>query len=189
VNSHPRPGVVLLVAAFWLAGCGSGDPAEPGEIAARSTPAGVAPELVYVTEIEGFDLAVQSVGVSGDDGLSAIDVNPGPGGSVTLRTRRGAQPADDAGAVPPCADLSGDAPASGPRCAVAFGDVSVVLPGEDGVEAGTLRRAADAVHVPSKGELEQLFSEVPEGPGEPVERGDLPSNGDGAPIDEPGPGG
>ena len=53
-----------------------------------------------------------------------------------------------------------------------------------------LKAAAQAAHVPSAAELEFLFSDAPELPtGPPVERGDLPENGDGAPIDEPGPGG
>jgi hypothetical protein len=45
------------------------------------------------------------------------------------------------------------------------------------------------LHVPSDAELERLFSDVPEAPAEPVERGDLPDDGDGAPIDPVGPGG
>lgn len=188
MTSHPRRGVVALLAVtVWLTGCGNGDPADLSAIAERSRPAGIAPDLVYVTEIEGFDLAVQSVGVSGDDGMSATYANLGSGsggGVVTLTTRRGPD-----GSATVCAELPEDAPASGLRCRVAFGDVTVVLEGQDGVGAATLREAGDAVHVPSKGELKDLFSEVPEGPGEPVERGDLPSHGDGAPIDESGPGG
>jgi hypothetical protein len=52
-----------------------------------------------------------------------------------------------------------------------------------------LLTAAKKVHVPSVAELEQLFSDVPKTPGEPVERGDLPEDGDGAPIDPTGLGG
>lgn len=45
------------------------------------------------------------------------------------------------------------------------------------------------MHVPSDTELELLFSDIPESPAGPVERGDLPENGDGAPIDPVDPGG
>ncbi|MFK4789844.1 hypothetical protein [Microbacterium sp. ZW T5_56] len=59
-----------------------------------------------------------------------------------------------------------------------------------GAPAGDLRAAAQAVHVPSVAELELLFSDAPQLPsGSPVERGDLPEHGDGAPIDPSGPGG
>ena len=183
MTGHPRPGVVLLVAAFALAGCGNAS-ANPGEIATWSNPAGVSPDLVYVTDIDGFQLQVQSVGVSGDEGLSATYANLGSGGMVTLTTRRG----PDATA-PACGELSDDTATSGLRCWVADGSVTVVLEGQDGVRPATLRKAADAVHVPSKDEVKHLFSEVPAAPDEPVERGDLPEHGDGAPIDEPGPGG
>lgn len=171
-----------VVAALGLSGCGGGA-AGLSEIAGRSTPAGIAPELVYVTEIDGFDLATQSVGVSGDDGLSATYVN-GNGATVTLSTRSGSDPSATA-----CADLPDGASGPDLRCAVRRDDVTVVLTGQDGAEPIHLRAAADAVRVPSKNELEHLFSDVPAGPKEPVERGDLPGNGDGAPIDEPGPGG
>ncbi|MFG6503392.1 hypothetical protein [Microbacterium sp. P05] len=52
-----------------------------------------------------------------------------------------------------------------------------------------LLAAAEAAHVPSEGQLELLFSDAPEAPATPVERGDLPENGDGAPIQPTGPGG
>lgn len=41
----------------------------------------------------------------------------------------------------------------------------------------------------SDAELDLLFSGLPAGPAQPIERGDLPENGDGAPIDPTGPGG
>ena len=59
-----------------------------------------------------------------------------------------------------------------------------------GAPAADLLAAAEAVRVPSADELEQLFSDASSRrQNEPVERGDLPGNGDGAPIDEGGEGG
>jgi len=44
------------------------------------------------------------------------------------------------------------------------------------------------VHVPSEAELDLLFSDLPVAPGAPTERGNLPENGVGAPMDPVGPG-
>ena len=48
--------------------------------------------------------------------------------------------------------------------------------------------AAEVVRVPRADELGHLFTDVPMAQ-TPVKRGDLPPNGDGAPLNEPGPGG
>jgi hypothetical protein len=185
-----RVAIVLAVPAILAlgacAGCGgAGDPAQPTAIATWSEPAGIAPELVYVTDVEGFELATQSVGVVGGDGMSASYVRSGGRavGTVMLTTSR-----DLAPNVVPCAELPDSSePEPVLRCAVERGDVHVALDGVD-VEAATLRAAAEAVRVPSVDELGQLFADVPIA-GTPVERGDLPPNGDGAPINTPGPGG
>jgi len=104
------------------------------------------------------------------------------GSSVLLTTGRGSDPS-----VVPCADLPEAAEAT-MRCSVERGAVRVTLEGQ-GVEAGVLRAAGEAVRVPSEDDLEDLFGDLPEVPEGTVERGDLPSHGDGAPIDEPGVGG
>ena len=177
--------LVAASAVFALAACGAvGGPAQPTEIATWSEPAGIARELVYVTEIDGFDLATQSVGVMGDDGMSAMYVNADGGsvGTVLLATRRDADPS-----VTPCAELPDSAEAD-LRCSVERGAVHVVLDGE-GVDPATLRAAAEAVRVPKADELGQLFADLPTMAGTPLERGDLPPAGDGAPVDSPGPGG
>ena len=68
-----RRAVVVLAppAALVLSACatppGAGDAAPSSAVAAVSEPAGVAPDLVYVTEVAGFELAAQSVGVVGAD--------------------------------------------------------------------------------------------------------------------------
>jgi catechol 2,3-dioxygenase-like lactoylglutathione lyase family enzyme len=187
VTSTRRAAIVLTVPAiFALGACAGPDPAQPTTIATWSEPAGIAPELVYVTGIEGFELATQSVGVMGDDGMSAIYFRSGGGaavGTVTLTTSRG-RAAD----IVSCATLP-DSPEPEPtlRCAVERGDAHVALEGVD-VEAATLRAAAEGVRVPGEDELRHLFADIPMAQS-PVERGDLPPNGDGAPLDPPGVGG
>ena len=155
--------------------------------AARVAPVGIDPALVYVTDVDGFELATQSVGVVGDDGMSAsyMRFEAGRTGSVLLTTGRTAA-APDAASDVACADLP-DASATVLRCVVEIGDVRVLLEGED-VDAATLREAAAGVRVPRADELDTLFEELPT-PGPPVERGDLPPEGDGAPMDPPGVGG
>jgi hypothetical protein len=190
VTSTLRVVVVLAVPAILALGAcaGSakaGEPALSTEIAVRSEPAGIAPELVYVTDVEGFELNTQTVGVMGDDGMSAIYVRYDDEAlaTVMLTTSRDVAP-DDV----PCAELPDSSePEPVLRCGVKRGDAYIALDGE-GVEAAVLRAAAEAVRVPTADELDHLFAEVPV-PEAPVERGDLPSEGDGAPLNEVGVGG
>lgn len=183
-----RAAVVLalpaLLALGACAGLGGADgvPAAPASIAARSEPAGIAPGLVYVTDVEGFELATQSVGVFGNDGMSAAYTRSGAT-FATLMLTTSRDPAVD---VVPCSELP-DSSEPVLRCAAERDGVHVLLDGE-GVEAATLRAAAEAVRVPGEDELEHLFSDVPTRQ-VPVERGDLPAEGDGAPLNEPGLGG
>ena len=178
------PASLLLTACAGLGGAegATADPAQPASIAAWSEPAGIAPGLVYVTDVEGFELATQSVGVFGNDGMSAMYTRSGAVfATVMLTTSR-----DLAPDVVLCPELP-DSSEPLLRCAVERGGVHVALDGAD-VEAATLRAAAEAVRVPGEDELGHLFADVPR-PETPVERGDLPPDGDGAPLNEPGPGG
>ena len=190
VTSTRRAAILLVVPAILTlgacaGGAGAGDPAQPTAIATWSEPAGIAPELVYVTGIEGFELATQSVGVMGDDGMSAIYVRSGGAavGTVMLATSRGPDPD-----VVPCSTLPDSAePEPALRCAVERGAIHVALDGVD-VAAATMRAAAEAVRAPRTDELDHLFADAPKAQ-TPVTRGDLPPNGDGAPLDPPGAGG
>lgn len=176
-------GIALLTLGACAGSAGSGGPADRTAIAAQATPAGIAPELVLVTDIDGFELNPQLVGVMGGDGMSAGYAR---GASrVLLMTWREGDPApvSDPSLVL-CSDLP-DADQPVLRCAAEHGGVHVVLEGEE-VEAGALRAAAAALRVPRADELEELFSNIPK---DHVERGDLPEVGDGAPINEPGAGG
>jgi len=175
---------VMLTLALWACAgraASASDPAEPTEIAARTEYVGIAPELVYVTEVDGFDLWPQSVGVMGDDGMSATYGTKDGGRTVALTTDRHTDPS-----VARCAELP-DAAAAVLRCSVQRGEAYILLEG-DGVDPETLRTAADAVRVPTSGELGDLFAELPTPQG-PVERPDLQQGGEGQQADPPALGG
>lgn len=172
--------VVVVGLLLVLAGCASGAPASTSEISERVEGTGIAPELVRVVDLDGFDLITQAVGVWGSDGMSALYLAES-GGSVMLGSDRVADPT-----AVPCAELP-DAPAEEVRCAVEHDGAQVLLEAT-GVEPAVLRGAAESVHVPSPGELSALFADLPPMPDAPVERGDLPE-GDGAPNNDVGEGG
>ncbi len=183
-----RAVAVVPVLALALAACGSGAPASRASIAEVSEPVGIAAELVYVADVDGFDLVTQAVGPFGNDGMSAIWTRTGGDdyAVVTLTTDRLPDPA-----AVPCDQLDDqlDDQADRPelRCEVVVGGAHVTLLGE-GVDGDRLREIADTVHVPSEGELSRLFAEL-RAPDGPTERGDLPAEGDGAPDNSVGEGG
>ncbi|NEY32521.1 hypothetical protein GTU99_10010 [Streptomyces sp. PRKS01-65] len=181
----------------------SAAPAGRGELDARARALGVAPELVYVTEASGYTLAQQSVGVLGDDGFSATYVAPGTGTQLRLAVERGSI---DAGNCPerPVGDLTGEPAAcvrdgglwyrtgAGWHEYAVPGDGHVVrVSGEaDAVPRGVLRAAARAAHRPGAAEAATLLPPAaPAATEPPVERGDLPPFGDGAPRNDVGAGG
>ncbi len=171
------------IALLALGACaGRAGAADPTAIAAQATPAGIAPDLVLVTDIDRFELNPQTVGVMGSDGMSA-GYQRGTSTVMLLTSRAGELSAADSSTVP-CAELP-DTRGSVLTCTVEHGGVHIVLEGQD-VEPATLRAAAAAVRVPRADELDHLFSNIPKGY---VERGDLPGEGDGAPMNEPGAGG
>ncbi len=189
----------LLV--VMLGGCASTNPANPDTIAARANAVGIAPDLVYTTTIEGYDLAPQSVGPGAADGMSATWFNQATGAMVTIRTDRGDMTAQSCAQTP-----LADAPDEPVTCTYVEGvwhrtgggvheyvavrdEALIVVIGGNGAPGADLLTAAQAVRVPSNAELDALFSDLPDAPDGPVERGDLPENGDGAPIDTVGPGG
>jgi hypothetical protein len=131
---------------------------------------GIAPELVYVTDVPGFTLARQSVGVNGDDGFS-VAYWAKNGAVLRLYAERGS---------------AADCP-EGYVCRAPVKGHVVRISGEK-TAPGVLRTAADAVHRPTPAELFALLPPVPAATA-PVERGDLPSYGDGAPDNSVGQGG
>ncbi|MER6163627.1 hypothetical protein [Streptomyces violaceorubidus] len=204
---HARVLPVLLLAPLVLTACGSekaGDPRpsgspsaaalESGELASRARAMGVAPELVYVTEAPGFTLARQSVGVLGDDGFSATWVDGGTGALLRLAVDRGTITAESCPGQP-VGDMSGEHT----TCAregdawyrTGAGRHEYALPGDghvvrlsaeqDAVPRDVLRAAALAAHRPDAAETDRLLPSAEPAPATPVERGDLPPFGDGAP--------
>lgn len=199
---------VCAVIAVSLGGCASAaqgtgtEAADASSIAENADALGIATDLVYTTEVDGYDLAPQSVGASGADGISATWVNGSTGAMLTLRTERGDMTAASCVETP-----LWDAPDEAVACAdedgglwhrsagdiheyVAVRDGALIrITGVEPTSPEVLAAAAEAAHVPSEAELELLFSDAPDLPDEPVERGDIPENGDGAPVDPVGPGG
>jgi hypothetical protein len=155
---------------------------------------GVAPELVYVTEAPGFTLAQQSVGVLGDDGFSATWVDGETNALLRLAVDRGTITADTC-PEQPVGDLSGEHTTCERDGSAWYrtgaGRHEYALPEEghvvrvsaetDAVPRDVLRAAALAAHRPDAAETDALLPPVEPAPATPVERGDLPPFGDGAP--------
>ncbi|MFC8219920.1 hypothetical protein ACFUTY_17320 [Streptomyces sp. NPDC057362] len=165
-----------------------------GELVSRAQAMGVAPELVYVTEAPGFTLAQQSVGVLGDDGFSATWVDGDTNALLRLAVDRGTitadtcpeQPVGDMSGEHTTCERDGDAwyRTGAGRHEYALpekGHVVRVLAETDAVPRDVLRAAALAAHRPDAAETDRLLPSADPAPASPVERGDLPRYGDGAP--------
>ncbi|WP_350349296.1 hypothetical protein ABIQ69_05070 [Agromyces sp. G08B096] len=190
--------IAAAAAIACLTGCATA--ASPEDLADRAAAAGIAPDLVSTTSIEGYDLAGQSVGVYGDDGMSAIYVAAADGDQIRLTTARGtfdeagceALPIEEAPDAEVACTRDGDVwhrEANGRHEYVVARDGALVrLVGTAATEPSALAEAAEGVHVPNAAELDALFADVPviDPDREPVERGDLPEQGDLAPGDPPG---
>lgn len=194
--------VLLPLAALTACGTLSAHEAEQAEeLAERARKWNVSPDLVFVTEADGYDLAIQSAGVHGDDAFQSVYV------SADRSVRRFTLTADhggvDATSCPGLPLVDGRGADGGVRCA-RDGDLWYRTAGtgheyaklvddrllrvtadRDAVDRDTLRAAAEhahAVDVPAT-------SGTPSPPQSPVERGDLPPHGDGASLDPPAVGG
>lgn len=196
----------LAAVALSLAGCATAargsDAAHPDLIAERASAVGIAPDLVFAIDVDGYELAPQSVSPVDAEGMSATWFNETTGAMLTIRTDRGEMTASSCAKTPlwnappdepvTCTDEDGiwHRTAGGIHEYIAVRDGALVqVIGMNNAPTADLLAAARAVRVPSDAELGLLFSDLPTGPAEPVERGDLPENGDGAPIDPVGPGG
>ncbi|MFI5804220.1 hypothetical protein [Streptomyces sp. NPDC051561] len=142
-------------------------------------------EHVYVTEIPGFTLARQSVGVIGDDGFSGTYVSQ-TGGQVQLAVDRGKLP--DGGCDGCVKDGAHWYSATGgeKRYQWAEGGHVVRLTATGEVDRDTLRAAAGKTHPASAEEMDEVLPEARSQGGAVVERGDLPPVGDGAPRNDVG---
>lgn len=222
MTSHPRrarlrPALTALALTLTLAaatGCGtevapdaeaarsgSADPApDRAELEARARAVQTVAEHVWVTDVPGYALARQSVGVVGDDGFGSVYTTP-DGGQLHLRVERRAHagadctkdPAPTGGQEPlvTCERDGGQwyrAAESDHAYAWEQGGLVVTVSGaSEEVDRSTLRSAARAAHRADDHELDQVLPPADDAPGQPpVERGDLPPVGDGAPNNDVG---
>lgn len=194
------PAVVL---AIGLSGCATAAAATTAEITERVSHLGVDPALVVTTTIEGYDLAPQSVNETDEGGMTATWAKPGTGDMVTVRT----DPVEMDAAACAAQQLWGGGEATCVRdgatwhrssggideYAVVGDGRTVLVVGGDGFGAPRedLREAAAGLRAPTVAEVDRMFAEVQRryDRGGLVERGDLPKDGDGAPIDPGGEGG
>ncbi|MFF2526170.1 hypothetical protein [Streptomyces liangshanensis] len=148
-------------------------------------------ELIRVTDLPGFAVAPQSVGVLGDDGFHSVYVTPQGTTQIELAVERGTLTADT------CPDTPVDGTGGQVACEKdgaawyrVSGQLHEYARPEDGhvvrltarrdtVDRATLRRAASAARPADDAELDALLPRNI--PTAPVERGDLPPVGDGAP--------
>lgn len=201
--SRPLLGVWLALVTVVAAGCATSaaNPASADAISERVGAVGISADLVFTTAVPGYTLAPQSVGVSNDEGVSATWIRDGSGAMISLRTQRGGMTAETCATLPmwddpetpvTCTEQDGiwHRERNGAHEDIVVRDGAAVrIIGSAGATADEIDAAAKAVHVPSTTELDQMFSDTPRTPPIPVERGDLPENGDGAPIQPSGPGG
>lgn len=182
----------FALAALALTACGSPGAAAVDQASAR----GVAPDLVYLVDMPGYELAEQSIGVINDEGFGAFYV-ASDGKRVQLRVDRG-QFSDALCAARPLTDVeSADASVRCARDEVGWyregggrheyiatrGDVLLLLTGKlTDVDRETLKAAV-------AGARRAEVTGTPSARPSPVERGDLPTSGDGAPNNDVGPGG
>jgi hypothetical protein len=180
-------------------------PPDRAELQARAEAMGFAPGLVYVTEAPGFTLARQSVGVYGGDGFSAAYWSRRNSAQLLLLVDRGVMTAES------CPEQPLGQGTGGTVTCQRDGDVwyrtsagqhEYAVPEKDhvvrvsavasAVDRAVLRSAALSAHRPTDAELAHLLPPAHHGKpsppphGIPIERGDLPPVGDGAPRNEVG---
>lgn len=174
-----RRWVPVLLLLLVTAACGQGA-ALSGPTMDRVLGQGVAPDLIYLVELPGYELAEQSIGVVNEKGFGAFYTSA-EGGQVELRVDRGPYRC-----VGTC-ERDGDgwyAVHEGRHEYVAVGERHHLrLIGDvERVDRAVLREAAE-------GARPVVTEGTPSPPPDPVERGDLPSHGDMAPLNPTGPGG
>lgn len=187
------------------AGSGAGSTPSRADLEARARAAQTRTAHVYVTEADGFTLAEQSVGVLGDDGFQAVYVAKEGGAQIKVDVERGTVDGKTCRSVYPPAGRcerdgkgwyrtpgsSGSSGSDGSWHAYARSEhgLRIQLSADPGlVDRDTLRAAAEKAHHADAAELDAVLPEKTSSAA-PVERGDIPRDGDGAPQDPPGAGG
>ncbi|WP_129840647.1 hypothetical protein [Streptomyces sp. RFCAC02] len=173
------------------------DAAPHEELVERALALETTVDMVYVTEAPGFTLAVQSVGPLNADGFQSSYTDDG-GAVLHLMVDHAPDTAADGDPCPALRAAAGDMSAA----CEADEDGAWLVTTEDGTrtlsrldgthlvsvaatesdaDTGTLRTALTAAHQADDAELTAVLPEATTT--EPVERGDLPATGDGAPQD------
>ncbi|MGQ0846581.1 MAG: hypothetical protein ACT4QF_20855 [Sporichthyaceae bacterium] len=188
--------LVVLVAA--LGACGSAPPLDRAEVDRRLEGVGSpAAELVYVTEVAGYAVARQSVGVYGNDGFSS-HYSSRDGAIFRLAVDRGvsecANPVVEGVAGAVSCEADGDllyrfTPDAHEYARAEDGFVVRVGSRRSAADRETLRRAVVAAHRAQDSDLDGILPPQPAVPRAPTTRGDLPDRGDGAPLNPVGVGG
>ncbi|GAA0389314.1 membrane protein [Microbispora corallina] len=187
---------MAALAVAGLGGCGS--LAAPGSVdMGRLRELGVSPDLVYLVDLPGHELAEQSLGVVNEEGFGAFYASP-EGRQVELRVDRGTFDDEMCAAVPveaapPDAEVVCDHDDVGwyrlagdrQEYVVLRGDALIRLSGR----AADVGRAALKAAVAGARPATDDENATPPPARVPVERGDLPTAGDGAPNNEVAPGG
>ncbi|MGY0055347.1 hypothetical protein ACWY4P_02030 [Streptomyces sp. LZ34] len=201
--THLRRALPLLLlpvaVAVTLSACGT-ESVDRSELDARARALGTELEMVYVTDIPGYTLAPQSVGVIGDHGFGGSYTKSG-GGMIQLQVdeRRG-DPADcaeprgsESESEKVTCERDGESWYRATKTAHEYvredgGRVIRLSADRDSVTRDTLRKAADGAHQADDSELAEVLTEsAGDGGGQGgTERGDLPTSGDGAPQDPAG---
>ncbi|MEU5641308.1 hypothetical protein [Streptomyces milbemycinicus] len=191
--------LLLLPLALALSACGE-ESVDQSELESRARALGTEPEMVYVTDVPGYALAPQSVGVIGDHGFGGSYTKPG-GGTIELRAdERGPSPVgcaesgpDQVGGEKQTCERDGESWYRASKSAHEYareedGRVIRLSADRESVTRDTLRQAAESLHQADDGELaEVLPKDAGDGGGQVgTERGDLPRTGDGTPQDPAG---
>lgn len=196
--AHTRSALqpLLLSALMALTACGT-QSANGAALESKARSLGIEPAMVYVTDVPGYSVALQSVGVIGDHGFGVSYSGP-EGGTIELRADErafsdpvGCTGDTDAGTGQVTCEQEGNhwyrATGSSHSYVLEDADRVIRLSADPAtVDRDVLRQAAEHVHQASTEESARVLpSESRGGQGLP-ERGDLPANGDGAPRDPAG---
>lgn len=189
------PAAVLLPLALLACGTGQAAAADRAGLEARAAAIGTTTDSIHVASVPGFEPAVQSAGVGGDDGFAEAYAAPG-GKVVWLWAERGTL--TDANCTQGGIGLIGDGTTTCERDGAAWyrtmpdaheyalnvdGRVLRVTSFLKDADRATLRAAVRSARLADDRELDEMLPPLRDHQG-PTEQGDLPPGG-GAPDNRP----